>query len=87
MIHFVGWTEIKANKRQHLMFHIHVLVVSLSGCWVLFYLMLSSVVAVVSVSIDHPLEYDSIRTVEQSILLHLYAAGRMNLLISLLTLI
>jgi len=29
LIHFVRWTELKANKRQHLAFHIHVLVVSL----------------------------------------------------------
>ena len=29
LIHFLRWTELKANKRQHLVFHIHVLVVSL----------------------------------------------------------
>ena len=38
-IHFVTWTEIKENKRQHLMVYIHVLVIS-QNCFI--YLMLSS---------------------------------------------
>ena len=37
---FVKWIELKVNKRQHLAFHIHVCVLSLSKRCVLFYLIM-----------------------------------------------
>jgi len=125
LIHFVRWTELKVNKRQHLAFHIHVLVLSLFDsrlfCWPLrrcCCLYLS--VAVVSVCVSLFISVSRLRiliacsvTIDLYCLylrlslfifislslstyglqchdwfvLHLYAAGRKRLLLTLLTLI